>query len=511
MTIQMIPITEWLVSPFTFVLLITSIGLLVWLYQKQIKTTVQLSMVTQQAQTATQTAETHWQALQVKTAEVQALQLLGVEAKQWEAQLQELKPHLEQLQQTHHGLAIEKAGLLAEKAGLAQQLAALKAQWEQQQTEWKTLWEAQLKNHLTETLTQANKTLKLSAEQEEQQRLQGFKQLTAPIQTMLQEYEQKITSLNKGYTDNVAVLRSEVERLRSSSDQLASVMKTNKGAGDWGELQLLQILEFAGLQKNIHYSFQAVQEDKSRTDVKILLPQNRFIVIDAKATQISTTIRDGTARLPLASATVNEAEIDTPIEVLEAETSTNDAELVKSIKTAVKDLASKMKSYNGYGNNTPEFMVLFLPKESLLSQAMATDPLLWGDAWRNNVVISSPLTLIPLLRMVNIGWHQENIAANTNEIQKLGKELHEKLVSLAIGLDGIMNTYGTLGNKIDDLKTKFKGKQGLVNTVKKLEKLQAHSGSKKLPLSFEDDDNAMEEAEAPVPIALPELSSASNN
>ncbi|MCS6267350.1 MAG: DNA recombination protein RmuC [Vampirovibrio sp.] len=505
----MISFSEWFVSPFTLVLLISSVGLLIWLYQKQIKTAAQLSITAEQAKTATQMAENHWLALQAKTSEVQMLQGLGIEAKQCEAQLQELKPQWEQLQQTHQNLAIEKASLLAEKTGLVQQLAALKGQWEQQQTDWKTLWEAQLKNHLTDTLAQASKTLKLSAEQEEQQRLQGFKQLTAPIQTMLQEYQQHLKNMNKDHFDSVAVLKSQVELLHQSNHQLVSVLKTNKGAGDWGELQLLRILEFAGLQQGVHYDFQSAQTDRSRPDVVVKLPQNRFIIIDAKATQFSTEIREGTTN------SITSIEIAAPNET-EGTTETSptpslkDEALIKSIKTAVKDLASKVKNYTGYASQSPEFVVLFLPKESLLSQAMATDPLLWEQAWNQNVVISSPLTLIPLLRMVCMGWHQENITANVGEVQKLGRQVHDKLVLLAERLERVIKTHAKLEGDIDDLKTTFDGKQGLVSVVNKLEALEVGS-AKKLPASFEDAPYLLGEPElTPEPTALPALSMASN-
>ena len=500
----MIAFSDSLTSPLTLVVLIVGIGSLILLYQKQVKTAAQVSITEEQRNAATQTAEANWQALQAKIAEVQALQLLTVEAKQWEVQLQELKPQLEQLQQTHQGLAIEKASLLAEKAGLIQQLEALKAQWEQQQTDWKTLWEAQLKNHLTDTLTQANKALKLSAEEEEQHRLHGFKQLTAPIQTMLEEYQQHLKTMNKDHFDTVAVLKNQVELLHQSNHQLVSVLKTNKGAGDWGELQLLRILEFAGLQQGIHYDFQATQTDRSRPDVMVKLPQNRFIIIDAKATQFSTEIREGiTATTPTNAE--ESVENETP-----PTTTLKDEALIKSIKTAVKDLASKVKNYTGYASQSPEFVVLFLPKESLLSQAMATDPLLWEQAWNQNVVISSPLTLIPLLRMVCMGWHQENITANVGEVQKLGRQVHDKLVLLAERLERVIKTHAKLEGDIDDLKTTFDGKQGLVSVVNKLEALDVGS-AKKLPASFEDAPYLLGETLEEPPVALPALSSASNN
>ena len=176
----------------------------------------------------------------------------------------------------------------------------------------------------------------------------------------------------------------------------------------------------------------------------------------------------------------------------------------------MKDLASKVKNYTGYTSQSPEFVVLFLPKESLLSQAMATDPLLWEHAWHQNVVISSPLTLIPLLRMVCMGWHQENITANVGEVQKLGRQVHDKLVLLAERLERVIKTNAKLEGDIADLKTTFDGKQGLVSVVNKLEALDVGS-SKKLPSSFDDAPYLLGEIDTLEPVALPTLSTASNN
>jgi DNA recombination protein RmuC len=326
---------------------------------------------------------------------------------------------------------------------------------------------------------------------------------------MLQEYQQHLKNMNKDHFDSVAVLKSQVELLHQSNHQLVSVLKTNKGAGDWGELQLLRILEFAGLQQGVHYDFQAAQTDRSRPDVVVKLPQNRFIIIDAKATQFSTEIKEGTTNnITPAELAFNETNVET--EATPA-TTLKDEALIKSIKTAVKDLASKVKNYTGYASQSPEFVVLFLPKESLLSQAMATDPFLWEQAWNQNVVISSPLTLIPLLRMVCMGWHQENITANVGEVQKLGRQVHDKLVLLAERLERVIKTHAKLEGDIDDLKTTFDGKQGLVSVVNKLEALDVGS-AKKLPASFEDAPYLLGEAEpASEPVALPALSTASNN
>lgn len=478
--------SEWVTSPFSWLLFVASIVGAGMLYQKNMRLTGQQTLLQQQLD-STQTAyEQAQQSLQTTTTELRTLQDFAIEAKTWQTQLEALQPQLTSLQQQQQQLAIEKASLLTEKEGLLQQLTAQQTVWETQQTEWKTLWDAQLKNHLTEVLTQANQSLKRTATEEEEARLVGFKQLTAPLQKMLEEYEQKITAMNTGYGHSVAILKNQIELLQQSQHQLVSVLKTNKGAGDWGELQLIRILEFAGLQQGIHYEFQATQTDRSRPDIVVKLPQQRFIVIDAKATQISTDMREGsnTPITPTVLDAFSATSTETPIPLEGATTAPlKDEALVKSIKTAVKDLASKLKQYTGYNNRSPEFMILFLPKESLLSQALSYDATLWETAWNQNIVISSPNTLIPLLRMVCMGWHQENLSANVAEVQRLGKTIHEKLCLLTERLEKVQNAHNSLGKAIDELEKPYKGKGGLVSVVNKLEELNVAS-AKKVASSF---------------------------
>jgi DNA recombination protein RmuC len=475
--------SEWVTSPFSWLLFVASIVGAGVLYQKNVRLTGQQTLLQQQLDNTQTAYEQAQQTLQTTTTELRSLQDFAIEAKTWQTQLEALQPQLTSLQQQQQQLAIEKASLLTEKEGLLQQLTAQQTLWETQQTEWKTLWDAQLKNHLTEVLTQANQSLKRAATEEEEARLVGFKQLTAPLQKMLEEYEQKITTMNTGYGNSVAVLKNQIELLQQSQHQLVSVLKTNKGAGDWGELQLIRILEFAGLQQGIHYEFQATQMDRSRPDIVVKLPQQRFIVIDAKATQISTDIREG-SNTPVTPTVLDE--FNPPTETVTPAEGTNtaplkDEALVKSIKTAVKDLASKLKQYTGYNNRSPEFMILFLPKESLLSQALSYDATLWETAWNQNIVISSPNTLIPLLRMVCMGWHQENLSANVAEVQRLGKTIHEKLCLLTERLEKVQNAHTSLGRAIDELEKPYKGKGGLVSVVNKLEELNVASAKKIAP------------------------------
>ena len=505
----MLPITEWLLVSYALVSTLSLI-VIVWFYQKKDKD-------------QSRNAEAHQQALRSKEAEMRVLQLRDVKAMLWEEELQELKPQFLQCQEENKHLGKENATLTTEKTGLIRQLeeyqlryanevAELKAQHEKTLQESKkevsTLWDEKIKNHLTQTL-------KTSAQEDEDRRTLAFKQQNAPLQKMIEDYKQEIDKLGKQYNDAVAVIDYNVKDLSNRCEQVTSVMRTNKGTGNWGELQLDFILELAGLQHGLNYEKQTTLTDGKIPDVVVNLTSKRFMVIDSKTLQVSNEMKEATI---IDIKTNNTTESETA-EVLTENIDTLKADaLVKALEKAVKDLASKVKSYTrDHSNLTPDFIILFLPKESMFSVAMATDPKLWERAWTQKIVISSPLTLIPLLKMVNLGWQQQNISANTAGVLKLGKDLHEKMILLYERFEKLENHYRLLGNDIEDFKKPaFTGKGNLVTIINKLEQLGT-KGSKKLPDSANEilfqayeENNESLETEVPEPIALPALSMASN-
>lgn len=192
-----------------------------------------------------------------------------------------------------------------------------------------------------------------------------------------------------------------------AKNHIITALTQSKGRGDWGELELIRLLEESGLQRGIHYEFQPVQDDLSRPDIQIKLPNNHIIYIDAKTLLVelekieqADTIEDQLAR----------------DEARRKQTQNLRAEILKLSKRA----------YQTKDAGSVDFVVLYVPRESMLRIPLEEDPTLMQDAFRQHVVLASPLILMGLLKTVAQGWNQAQISQRAIEVQELGRDLHRK-------------------------------------------------------------------------------------
>lgn len=204
------------------------------------------------------------------------------------------------------------------------------------------------------------------------------------------------------------MIESERELQRETSN-LKKIFRSPNLRGRWGEIQLKRVLEIVGMRSYCDFEEQLSikgEDDVSRPDVIIRLPDHRSVVIDAK--------------VPL-GAYMEAIETDDPaIEQAKLQ------EHARSLRRHIDALGKK--EYWKKIAPSPEFVVLFLPSEVLFHSALQVDPGLIELGARVGVVFATPATLIGLLRIIAYGWQQENLAQNTKRIQELGKELQDRLI-----------------------------------------------------------------------------------
>jgi DNA recombination protein RmuC len=230
-------------------------------------------------------------------------------------------------------------------------------------------------------------------------------------------------------------LQAQVSTLSERASSLTNALRTPHVRGRWGEAQLRNVVEYAGMVEHCDYVAQATTQTEDgtmRPDLVVRIPGGKHVVVDAKA--------------PLAA-------------YLEAFETSDDADrerLLADHSRQVREHVTKLsaKAYWRQFDPSPDVVVMFLPDESYLRIALEHDPALQEYAWRSNVILASPSTLMILLRTVAMTWQQETIAESAREVSDLGRELYKRLATmgghvtrLGKSLDGAVKAYNeTVGS-----------------------------------------------------------------
>ena len=259
---------------------------------------------------------------------------------------------------------------------------------------------------------------------------QAIQELVTPLKQTLEKYEHQVLELERKreqaygglhqYLENVSSTQVE---LRKETGNLVKALRASHVRGKWGEISLRRLVELAGLVEHCDFRDQQSikgEESRLRPDLIVYLPNDRKIVIDAK--------------VPL----------DSYLKAVEAETEEERDQLMvehsQHLQRHISMLASK--SYWERLGGSPEFVVMFLPLESLYSAALRLNPDLLEEGIQKKVILATPTTLIALLKAVDHGWKQEKLAHNAEQISALGKELYERLYKVSEHLC-------RLGNNLD--------------------------------------------------------------
>lgn len=219
----------------------------------------------------------------------------------------------------------------------------------------------------------------------------------------------------------VADVRHSTDTLRRETQALSTALRKPQVRGRWGELHLRRAVELAGMVERCDFTEQHPLDDGAqRPDLVVHLSGGRSIVVDAK--------------VPL----------DAFLDATGSDDDSREAHLARharQLRAHVDALGAK--AYWRALPETPEFVVMFVPAEAFLSAALDAQADLIDHAATRKVVLATPTTLIALLRTVAHGWSHETLASRAAEVQRLGRELHDRLSTMGSHLDRVGRSLNT--------------------------------------------------------------------
>ena len=256
-----------------------------------------------------------------------------------------------------------------------------------------------------------------TAEAALQKRETEFRRLTEPIGENLKRIEREVTTLSRERKAADGAMRTLLGEMKvglgdlgSQTSTLVKALRQPKTRGEWGEVQLKRCVEIAGMTEHVDFEVQTTlhgEDGMLRPDAIVTLPGERKVVVDSK--------------VPL----------DAYLEVLEAEDeSSRKGELLRharQVRDHITKLSSKRYQDQFESGDTPDFVVCFMPSEAALHAAFEAEPALYDYALEQKILIATPTTLVGLLRTVELGWRQERIAAEAQQIATAANELHGRV------------------------------------------------------------------------------------
>lgn len=255
--------------------------------------------------------------------------------------------------------------------------------------------------------------------------------LLSPIREALAKTEQQMARIEKERAETFGSLKTSLESvalgqqaLQRETRTLVNALRRPEVRGQWGEMTLRRLAELAGMVEHCDFTEQVhvrTAEGSLRPDMIVHMPDGRDLVVDVK----------------------------TPLDAyLEAVDATTDEARAIALRRHAQHISERVrqlgaKSYWSQFENSPDFVILFIPGDQFLSAALAEHPNLLEDAIRQDVIIATPSSFVALLKAVAYGWRQMALAQNAETIRTLAEDLYKRLAVFSTHLTKMGRNLGT--------------------------------------------------------------------
>jgi DNA recombination protein RmuC len=305
--------------------------------------------------------------------------------------------------------------------------------------------------------------------QSEESAGQNLKALLSPVHERLEKYERAVTKVEADRQSAFGILQGQIESMRAQNERVSSeaaklvnaLRNAPKARGRWGEQQLRNVLESCGLSEHADFQTEVSVADgeggRLRPDVVVRVPGGQNLVIDAKVSLNAYQDAFGA--------------------VDEGEKTAHLAAHAAAMKAHVNALGAK--AYWNQFDDTPDYVVMFVPGEHFLAAALDQDTGLWDYAFERKVLLATPTNLIAIARTVAAVWRQEKLAGQAREIAALGKELYARMATMGTHI-------ARVGKNLDQATGAYNAFVGsfesqVLTQAKRFEALDVETGGKEIP------------------------------
>jgi DNA recombination protein RmuC len=314
------------------------------------------------------------------------------------------------------------------------------------------------------------------------ERKSAIAEMLKPVKESIDSYKKRIEELEKGsektfgqVTEMLSNIQITNASLQKETGALVNALRNPRVRGKWGEIGLKRVVEFSGLSAHCDFVEQVYTESDDsilKPDMIINLPGNSHVVVDSK--------------LPL----------DAYLQALETDDEISRNLLFAKHAKDLRDHVNKLskKQYWSQFQNTPDFVVLYMEVESALNVALMTDKTLLQDAMNNKIILTTPTTLIVVLKSVAMSWQQHTVTENALQIMDAATELHGRLNIFAEHFDRVGNGLKSALKGYNDAIGSWESR--VLPAGRKLEQLKATDNKNVLP-GFDIIDRPVRELKKP--------------